>query len=324
MLRKWLTVYWQSCYSLVADTSTCDKRVKNKKRGGLLLLIRISSSLRLSLTLLLALVLLASGAAPAAAQSTSQESDQDAESGEIGQSGEVLNSGDNSNQCVALQPVANTGNAETEVDIIIETPEGDQFTKRAKINKRDREKPSDHQYNERDHDRGNDNDNNNNNRQRPDIIDISDLADELDLDLEDIGSTIELSPEQKVECNQAVNQAATASDTSDAGSCSWYWEAGWWCLWSTDGSWWFQDYPGSWTAYDAGYWSWDGSYWWWTDGHSWWWTDGYYWYPWGLYNAASNVAEGALNGSGSLATLGVLATLGLAGTGLVIRRNRNS
>src|SRR5215208_3736514 len=234
MLRKWLTEYWQSCYSLVADTSTCDERVKNKKRGGLLLLVRISSSLRLTLTLILALVLLASGAAPAAAQ-TSQESEQ---GGEIGQSGEVLNSGDNSNQCVALQPVANTGNAETEVDIIIETPDGDQFTKRAKVNKRATEKPSHHQYNERDRD----NDNDNNKRQRSDIIDIADLADELDLDLEDIGSTIELSPEQKVECNQAVNQAATASDTSDAGSCSWSWDNGWWCLWSTDGSWWYQDY----------------------------------------------------------------------------------
>ena len=262
-----------------------------------MLLVRISSSLRLSLTLILALVLLASGAAPAAAQTTSQDSEQDAESGKIGQTAGVDQSGDNSNQCVALQPVANTGNAETDVDIIIETPDGQQFTKRAKVNKRDREKPSDHQYNERDHDRGNDNDNNK--RPRPGIIDITDLADELDLDLEDIGSTIELSPEQKVECNQAVNQAATASDTSDEGSCSWYWEAGWWCLWSTDGSWWFQDYPGSWTAYDAGYWSWDGSYWWWTDGSSWWWTDGYYWYPWGLYNAASNVAEGALNGAGA-------------------------
>src|SRR5215204_3544625 len=284
MLRKWLTVHWQSCYSLVADTSTCDERVKNKKRGGLLLLVRISSSLRLTLTLILALVLLVSGAAAPAAAQTSQDTDQDAESGDANQSGKVLNSGDNSNQCVALQPVANTGNAETDVDIIIETPAGHQYTKR---------------------------------------FDLKDIADELDLDLEDIGSTIELSPEQKVECNQAVNQAATASDTSDAGSCSWSWDNGWWCKWSTDGSWWFQDYSGSWTAYDTGYWSWDGSYWWWSDGYTWWWTDGYYWYPWGLYNTVSNVAEGALNGSGSLATLGVLATLGLAGTGLVIRRNRS-
>ena len=38
------------------------------------------------------------------------------------------------------------------------------------------------------------------------------------------------------------------------------------------------------------------------------------------YSTVSNVAEGALNGTGSLATLGVLATLGLAATGLVIRR----
>jgi hypothetical protein len=252
-----------------------------------LLLVRISSSLRLTLTLILALVLLASGAAgPAAAQTTEQDSEQDAESGEIGQSGKVLNSGDNSNQCVALQPVANTGNAETDVDIIIETPAGHQYTKR---------------------------------------FDLKDIADELDLDLEDIGSTIELSPEQKVECNQAVNQAATASDTSDAGSCSWSWDNGWWCKWSTDGSWWFQDYSGSWTAYDAGYWSWDGYYWWWSDGYYWWWTDGYYWYYDSVdyYSTVGNVAEGALNGTGSLATLGVLATLGLAGTGLVIRRNRS-
>src|SRR5215218_709133 len=286
MLRKWLTVHWQSCYSLVADTSKCDERVKDKKRGGLLLLVRISSNLRLTLTLILALVLLVSGAAAPAAAQTSQESDQDAESGEIGQSGRVLNSGDNSNQCVALQPVANTGNAETDVDIIIETPAGHQYTKR---------------------------------------FDLKDIADELDLDLEDIGSTIELSPEQKVECNQAVNQAATASDTSDAGSCSWSWDNGWWCKWSTDGSWWFQDYSGSWTAYDAGYWSWDGYYWWWSDGYYWWWTDGYYWYYDSVdyYSTVGNVAEGALNGTGSLATLGVLATLGLTATGLVIRRNRS-
>ncbi len=258
-----------------------------------MLLIRISSSLRLTLTLILALVLLASGAAPAQAQTTSQESDQDAESGEIGQSGKVLNSGDNSNQCVALQPVANTGNAETDVDIIIETPAGHQYTKR---------------------------------------FDLKDIADELDLDLEDIGSTIELSPEQKVECNQAVNQSAAAASEENPGHCSWSWDDGWWCLWSTDHSWWFQSAYGQWTAYNAGLWYEDYSYggWWWLGYDGWWWTDGYYWYPYGwavadpYYTAASDVSAGALNGTGSLATLGVLATLGLAGTGLVVRRNRAS
>src|SRR5215208_671618 len=290
MVRKWLTVYWQSCYSLVADTSTYDKRVKNKKRGGLLLLVRISSSFRLTLTLILALVLLASGAAPAQAQTTSQESDQDAESGEIGQSGRVLNSGDNSNQCVALQPVANTGNAETDVDIIIETPAGHQYTKR---------------------------------------FDLKDIADELDLDLEDIGSTIELSPEQRVECNQAVNQSAAAASEENPGHCSWQWDDGWWCLWSTDHSWWYQDAYGAWTDYSTGLWYADQGGWWWMGYDGWWWTDGYYWYPYGwavaggYYSAVSDVSAGALNGTVSLATLGVLATLGLAATGLVVRRNRS-
>ena len=62
-----------------------------------------------------------------------------------------------------------------------------------------------------------------------------------------------------------------------------------------------------------------------------WWTDGYYWYYDGLdyYSTVSNVTERALNGTGSLATLGVLAalgvlaTLGLVATGLGIRRNRS-
>src|SRR5215217_3792243 len=251
MLRKWLTVYWQSCYSLGADTSSGDKRIKNKKRGGLLLLVRSSSGLRLSLTLILALVLLASGAAAPAAAQTSQESEQEGESGEIGQSVRVLNSGDNSNQCVALQPVANTGNAETDVDIIIETPAGHQYTKR---------------------------------------YDLKDIADELDLDLEDIGSTIELSP---------------------------------------DHSWWYQDAYGAWTDYSTGLWYADQGGWWWLGYDGWWWTDGYYWYPYGwsvaggYYSAVSDVSAGALNGTGSLATLGVLATLGLAATGLVVRRNRS-
>jgi len=120
-------------------------------------------------------VLLASGfAAPAAAQ-TEQETEQEGESGETDQSGEVLNSGDNSNQCVGVQPVSNTGNALTAVDIIIQSPTG----RHAK---------------------------------RFDIKDVIDLVDELDLDLEDIGSSIEMNPELAIECAQEVDQAATASD----------------------------------------------------------------------------------------------------------------
>ena len=154
-----------------------------------MLLIRSSSGLRLSFALILALVLLASGfAVPAAAQSD-LESEQEGESGEGDQSGEVSNLGDSSNQCVGLQPVSNTGNAITAIDIILQLPTGEQELK------------------------------------RHDTEAFLDLIDELDLDLEDIGSTIELDPEQAVECDQAVDQAATASDSSDYWSA--YWEAYW-------------------------------------------------------------------------------------------------
>jgi hypothetical protein len=240
---------------------------------------------RLLVTLLLALATLASlVATPAMAQSTKQDTSQGAESGEIDQSGEVSQSGDNSNQCVGVQPVANTGNAETDVDIIIETPAGYQYTKR---------------------------------------YDLKDLIDELDLDLEDIGSSIEINPELTVECAQQIEQAASAAG-EETGYCTWYWDAGWWCYWSTDATWYYYDYYGTYTAYDAA-WLWDGYYWWWTDGYYWWWTDGYYWYYWGLdyYSTAGNVAAGTLDaarGTLPLVTLGALTLIGTAG--IVIRRNR--
>ena len=156
-----------------------------------MLLIRSLSGLRLSFALILALVLVASGfAVPAAAQSD-LESEQEGESGESDQSGEVSNEGDNANQCVGVQPVSNTGNAITAIDIILQLPTGEQELK------------------------------------RHDTEAFLDLIDELDLDLEDIGSTIELDPEQAVECAQAVDQAATASsDYSD------YWNAYWEAYWS--------------------------------------------------------------------------------------------
>jgi hypothetical protein len=156
-----------------------------------LLLIRSLSGLRLSFALILALVLLVSGfAVPAAAQSD-LESEQEGDSGEADQSADLSQSGDNGNQCVGVQPVSNTGNAITAIDIILQLPTGEQELS------------------------------------RHDTQAFLDLIDELDLDLEDIGSTIELDPEQAVECAQAVDQAATASsDYSD------YWNAYWEAYWS--------------------------------------------------------------------------------------------
>ena len=140
-----------------------------------MLLIRNSSGLRLSLTLILALVLLASGFAAPAAADTDQESEQEGEAGDIDQLGEILGSGDNANQCVGLQPVSNSGNAITAIDLIIQLPTGQEA-------------------------------------KRLDTKAILDLIDELDLELEDLGSAIEMDPELAVECAQAVEQAAAASE----------------------------------------------------------------------------------------------------------------
>ena len=141
-----------------------------------MLLIRKSYGLRLNFALILALALLASVfAAPATAESTDQESEQEGESGDADQLGEVSNEGDNSNQCVALQPVTNTGNALTAVDLIIQFPTRQEA-------------------------------------KRLDIKAVLDLIDELDLELDDLGSTIELDPEQAVDCAEELDQAATASE----------------------------------------------------------------------------------------------------------------
>jgi hypothetical protein len=48
----------------------------------------------------------------------SQESEQEADSGDVDQSFNVSQTGDNSNQCVGIQGVANTGNAQNQIGVI--------------------------------------------------------------------------------------------------------------------------------------------------------------------------------------------------------------
>ena len=76
------------------------------------------------LTALLAMLALA--AVPAIAQ-ISQESEQEGESGELDQSFTVTSSGDNSNQCVGIQGVGNTGNAQNVTDILQYGSTADEF-----------------------------------------------------------------------------------------------------------------------------------------------------------------------------------------------------
>jgi hypothetical protein len=56
-----------------------------------------------------------------------QEFDQEAESSDVDQSFDVSSTGDNSNQCVGIQGVANTGNAQNQVGILQYGSEADDF-----------------------------------------------------------------------------------------------------------------------------------------------------------------------------------------------------
>ena len=76
------------------------------------------------LAALLAMLIVA--AVPAIAQIT-QEDEQEGESGEVDQSFTVTSEGDNSTQCAGIQGVANTGNAQNQLDILQYGSEADEF-----------------------------------------------------------------------------------------------------------------------------------------------------------------------------------------------------
>ena len=109
------------------------------------------------LAALLAMLIVAT--VPAIAQ-IGQESEQESESGEVNQTFEVSSTGDNSNQCANIQGVANTGNAQNQIDLIQYGSEADDF------------------------------------------------------EFDEVGSSIEVSPENSTTCDQQVNQAASASGDS--------------------------------------------------------------------------------------------------------------
>ena len=72
------------------------------------------------------LAMLVVAAVPAIAQ-IGQEGEQESESGEVDQSFTVTSEGDNSNQCAGIQGVANTGNAQNQLDLIQYGSEADDF-----------------------------------------------------------------------------------------------------------------------------------------------------------------------------------------------------
>ena len=102
------------------------------------------------------LAMLTIAAVPAIAQ-IGQEGEQETESGEVDQSFTVTSEGDNSNQCAGVSGVANTGNAQNQLDLIQYGSEADDF------------------------------------------------------EFDEVGSSIDVSPENSTECDQQVNQAASAT-----------------------------------------------------------------------------------------------------------------
>lgn len=125
----------------------------------------------------------------------SHEVEQEADSGDVDQSFEVSGAGDNSNQTVSIQGVANTGNAQNAIGVF----DGDGLFDDAFF---------DDGFlfcDDEDFDGFCDFD---------DGFFFNDFdGDGIDdgLELEDVGASIEVSPEQVVSSDQEVNQAASAS-----------------------------------------------------------------------------------------------------------------
>ena len=119
-------------------------------------------------------------AIPALAIEIDQENEQESESGDVDQTFEVSSTGDNSNQCAGIQGVANTGSAQNQVGVtqVDDFDDDDLFRF-----------DDDDRHHDRDRDRDGD----------------------TNFEFEDVGSTIEVSPENSTTCDQQVNQAASAS-----------------------------------------------------------------------------------------------------------------
>jgi hypothetical protein len=118
---------------------------------------------------------------PQFAPEISQENEQEAESGDVNQSFNVTGGGDNSNQCVGGQQVANTGNAQNQISVL----DVGGF------------------------------DGNNNNRffdhRRFDNRFFDNEFNGGDVEFDDTGASIDVSPTNTTSCDQQVNQAASAT-----------------------------------------------------------------------------------------------------------------
>jgi hypothetical protein len=129
----------------------------------------------------------------------SQDNEQDAQSGASSQGIIIEGPGDNSNQCIGLQPISNTGNAVNSTGVL--------------------------QY-----------------------------ASKGEVGVDDSGN-LTISPSQSTTCDQKVDQAGSASNTSSGalwysdGTGGWWYKdgTGWWYVDSS--GWWYYNSDGSWSFY---------------------------------------------------------------------------
>jgi hypothetical protein len=87
---------------------------------------RKGSALRKFMIMAMMLAMTLAVAIPAMAQ-VSQEGEQETESGEVDQEFSVTGEGDNSSQCANIQGVAQTGNAQNQLDLVQYDSEADDF-----------------------------------------------------------------------------------------------------------------------------------------------------------------------------------------------------
>jgi hypothetical protein len=185
-------------------------------------------------------------AAPALADDFSGEFEQEAESGEVDQDFDVSGTGDNSNQTVGIQGVANTGNAQNQIGVIDagdfadfdnNNNNDDDFCDFFDCNNNNDDFDRDFDFDDLDFDSDQDADsgdvdqtfvvtntgdnsnqcvgiqgaaNTGNAQNQTGLTQLGSNADDFEFD--DGGSSLEVSPTNTTTCDQEVNQAATAYD----------------------------------------------------------------------------------------------------------------
>jgi hypothetical protein len=126
--------------------------------------------------------------APALADDIDQDFEQEAESGDVDQDFDVSSTGDNSNQTVGIQGVANTGNAQNQLGLI---DAGNGFDDDGFFVVDDDDFFFDDDFDD-------------------DFFFFDDdFDDDGDFEFDDVGSFIEVSPTNTTSSDQQVNQAAS-------------------------------------------------------------------------------------------------------------------